>query len=107
MAGVGAAPATGIGGAGLVDVVLVAGVGVVDVAVFCLPAVRLDDEVPEVEAFVVGVVTDEVAFAVAVVAGGATTLPLLKLTAPKAVLTEATGEAVEDGDVTALVGVVV
>ena len=76
------------------------------VAVFCLPADRLEDEVPEVEVIVVGVVTETVALAVAVVAGGATTLPLLKLTAPKAVLTEANGDEVEDGVVTAVVEVV-
>ena len=45
-----------------------------------------------------GVVTDEVLPAVAVVAGGATTVPLLRLTAPKALLTEANGGAIEDGD---------
>ena len=54
------------------------------------------------EVLVVGVVTTEEVFPeVAVVLGGATTVPLLKLTAPKALLTDANGDEVE-GDVTAL-----
>ena len=104
MAGVGAAaPAAdaggggplgggGLAGAGLVDVVLLVVAGVVDL---------VDDEV-RLEVLVVGVVTEAVLPAMAVVAGGATTVPLLRLTAPKALLTEPNGEAIEDGDVTAL-----
>ena len=82
----------GLAGAGLVDVVLLVAV-VVAAAVDDL----VDDEV-RLEVLVVGVVTEEVLPAVAVVAGGATTVPLLRLTAPKALLTEANGGAIEDGD---------
>ena len=83
----------GLAGAGLVDVVLLVVAAVVAAAVVDL----VDDEV-RLEVLVVGVVTDEVLPAVAVVAGGATTVPLLRLTAPKALLTEANGGAIEDGD---------
>ena len=82
----------GLAGAGLVDVVLLVA-AVVAAAVDDL----VDDEV-RLEVLVVGVVTEEVLPAVAVVAGGATTVPLLRLTAPKALLTEANGGAIEDGD---------
>ena len=112
MAGVGAAPAPGAGAgdpaaavaagaggagrAGLVDVVLL----VVFVVVVDLDLLVEAEDLLEV--LVVGVVTTEEVFPeVAVVLGGATTVPLLKLTAPKALLTDANGDEVE-GDVTAL-----
>ena len=112
MAGVGAAPAPeagagdpaavtaagagGAGRAGLVDVVLL----VVFVVVVDLDLLVEAEDLLEV--LVVGVVTTEEVFPeVAVVLGGATTVPLLKLTAPKALLTDANGDEVE-GDVTAL-----
>ena len=114
MAGVGAAPAPeagtgvpaaavaagagGAGRAGLVDVVLL-----VVFVVVVVPDLDLLVEAEDLlEVLVVGVVTTEEVFPeVAVVLGGATTLPLLKLTAPKALLTDANGDEVE-GDVTAL-----
>ena len=105
MAGVGAAaPAADAGGGGPVGGGGLAGAGLVDVVLLVVAAVvaaavvdLVDDEV-RLEVLVVGVVTDEVLPAVAVVAGGATTVPLLRLTAPKALLTEANGGAIEDGD---------
>ena len=114
MAGVGAAPAPeagagdpaavtaagagGAGRAGLVDVVLL-----VVFVVVVVPDLDLLVEAEDLlEVLVVGVVTTEEVFPeVAVVLGGATTVPLLKLTAPKALLTDANGDEVE-GDVTAL-----
>ena len=114
MAGVGAAPAPGAGAgdpaavtaagaggagrAGLVDVVLL-----VVFVVVVVPDLDLLVEAEDLlEVLVVGVVTTEEVFPeVAVVLGGATTVPLLKLTAPKALLTDANGDEVE-GDVTAL-----
>ena len=104
MAGVGAAaPAADAGGGGPVGGGGLAGAGLVDVVLLVAVVVAaavddlVDDEV-RLEVLVVGVVTEEVLPAVAVVAGGATTVPLLRLTAPKALLTEANGGAIEDGD---------
>ena len=108
MVGVGAAaPAADAGGGGPVGGGGLAGAGLVDVVLLVAVVVAaavddlVDDEV-RLEVLVVGVVTEAVLPAMAVVAGGATTVPLLRLTAPKALLTEANGEAIEDGDVTAL-----